>query len=87
MSESKGSEKHPTETEIDDTLEGTFPASDPPELAISESSRSEDHPTETEIDNTLEDTFPASDPPGWTLGIEHHSHAGNLIHEQTRDSG
>ncbi len=66
-----GDPKEYTEREVDESVEETFPASDPPahsgitgdEPPPAEKKR---QPTEEEIDEALEDTFPASDPPAFT---------------------
>lgn len=67
------------ERKLDETLEQTFPASDPPAAnrftgaEVETAPRSADDLPEThdqatsdELDEALEDTFPASDPPALT---------------------
>lgn len=64
-----------TEREIDESLEESFPASDPPsfsgttgnEVPPSDDAPEKSQPTEDEIDQALEDSFPASDPPAFTV--------------------
>jgi len=67
-----------TEAEIDETVEESFPASDPPALGgITGDVRPSDGgvpggtvvippPSEADIDEALEESFPASDPPSFT---------------------
>lgn len=72
---------HKTERKLDETLEQTFPASDPPaanrftgaEVKTVPAARSADTLPEThdqavsdELDEALEESFPASDPPALT---------------------
>lgn len=60
-----------TEREVDETIEDTFPASDPP--SFSGTTGSEVRPadgeparSEADIDEAVEESFPASDPPSFT---------------------
>lgn len=61
-----------TEREIDESIEESFPASDPP--AFSGTTGNEPPPankqkvkhTEADIDEALDESFPASDPPSFT---------------------
>lgn len=63
-----------TEREIDEGIEESFPASDPPafsgttgnEVPPSDEGSEKAPPSEAEIDEALEDSFPASDPPSFT---------------------
>ncbi|QIB36279.1 hypothetical protein G3A50_14780 [Ancylobacter pratisalsi] len=60
-----------SEKEVDETIEDTFPASDPPSFSGVTGDeppppKRPDEPTESEIDDTLEDSFPASDPPSYS---------------------
>lgn len=72
---------HKKERKLDETLEQTFPASDPPaanrftgaEVKAEPASRSaedvpetHDQATSNELDEALEESFPASDPPSLT---------------------
>jgi len=58
------------EAEIDESLEETFPASDPP--AFSGTTGDEPAPrdkvehTDADVDEALKESFPASDPPAFT---------------------
>lgn len=62
------------EKEVDETIEDTFPASDPPSFSgvtgdeppPKPPGKQPDEPSESEIDDTLDDSFPASDPPSYT---------------------
>ncbi|MFT0861386.1 hypothetical protein [Ancylobacter sp. G4_0304] len=63
----------PSEKEIDETLEESFPASDPPAftgVTGAEPPPREPKPepdyTEPEVDEALEESFPASDPPAFS---------------------
>ncbi|MCK0206435.1 hypothetical protein MWN33_00125 [Starkeya koreensis] len=67
-----------TEREIDESVEDTFPASDPPALGgitgevppsdggVPGGTQVMPPPSEDEIDEALEESFPASDPPSFT---------------------
>ncbi|MBS7556534.1 hypothetical protein KHC23_23160 [Ancylobacter dichloromethanicus] len=70
-------ENAPTEREVDEALEDTFPASDPPALGgVTGDVPPSDGgvpggtqvipPSEAEIDEALDESFPASDPPAFT---------------------
>lgn len=60
------------EREVDESLEDTFPASDPPAFSGITGNEpppagpEKTAPSEEEIDEALEDSFPASDPPAFT---------------------
>ena len=64
----------PTEAEIDETIEDSFPASDPPSFTgvtgavptPETASEPEPERSEADIDEALEESFPASDPPAFT---------------------
>lgn len=63
-----------TERKMDETLEDTFPASDPPApghiTGAQDTPASDDEAAQDEsaaLDEALEDTFPASDPPAVTI--------------------
>lgn len=61
-----------TEREVDESVEETFPASDPPALSgitgkvPPPTAEENPPPTEEEVDETLDESFPASDPPSFT---------------------
>ncbi|WP_428031831.1 hypothetical protein [Ancylobacter sp.] len=70
-----------TEAEIDESVEESFPASDPPafsgitgdevkpvdtEPAPKAAALPAPEPTEEDVDEALEDSFPASDPPAFS---------------------
>lgn len=66
-----------TEAEIDESVEETFPASDPPALGgitgdVPPSDggvpggAKDPPPSEADIDEALDESFPASDPPSFT---------------------
>ena len=64
-----------TEREIDESIEDSFPASDPPsfsgttgnEVPPADAKPEKTAPSEAEIDEALEESFPASDPPAFTV--------------------
>lgn len=64
-----------TEREIDESLEESFPANDPPafsgttgnEVPAADKAPEKVQPTEADIDEALKDSFPASDPSSFTV--------------------
>lgn len=60
-----------SEREVDETIEDTFPASDPPSFSGTTGSEvppadAEPARSEADIDEAVEESFPASDPPSFT---------------------
>lgn len=54
----------PTEEQLDDALDDSFPASDPPAAVTPDSG--EEKREDDALDDALDDSFPASDPPSVT---------------------
>ncbi|TCK23829.1 hypothetical protein EV667_3671 [Ancylobacter aquaticus] len=72
MDQTDGKQRNPeyTESEIDESVEESFPASDPPAFSgitgdEVKPSDAAPEPTEKDVDEALEETFPASDPPAF----------------------